>query len=315
MVWTFIKIRTKQIFRAIEEIGLLRVVFLIGLLGYLTFGMFIQLSKVPNLYYTTGAYFGVILLIHINRSDKIFLKTHFDKHKFIYLVEYLLLTLPLILCLLYYQQWCVSGLLYMALLIVINWEVKVKHRSLNTKIQKLIPHDCFEWKSGIRKTYALIVVLFVLGLGTSFFIGSVPVVIFILGILPFSFYEKGESLQMILVFEMNPNRFLRHKVEMQLFLFSVLVLPLILAFLIFHYERWYIPVIEYFIFVSLHIYVILTKYAFYEPNQKSGAAQIFGTIGAMGMIIPVFIPVIWFLSIRFYFKSKNKLNFYLSDYN
>jgi hypothetical protein len=315
MVRAFIKIRTKQIFRAIDGIGLIRVVFLISLLGFLTFGMFIQLSKAPNLYYMVSAYFGMILLIHINRSDKIFLKTHFENYKFIYLAEYLLLTLPLILCLLYYQQWLVSVVLLTAFLFVVNWEFKVKHRSLNTKIQRLIPHDCFEWKSGVRKTLALIIVLVVLGLGTSFFIGSVPVIIFIIGILPLSFYEKGESLQMIIAFEMEPNRFLRHKIKMQLLLFSVLLAPLILAFLIFHIEMWYIPVIEYFAFVSLHIYVILTKYAFYEPNKKSGAAQIFGTIGAMGIIIPVFIPVIWLLSIRFFFKANNKLNIYLSDYN
>ena len=315
MVRAFIRIRIKQFFRAMEGIGLVRVVFLIGLLGFLTFGMFIQLSKAPNLYYIFGAYFGVILLIHKNRSDKIFIKTHFDNYTFIYLVEYLLLASPLILCLLYYQQWLVSGVSIMVLFLIVNCNFKVKHRSLNTKIQKLIPHDSFEWKSGVRQTFVLIITLFILGLGSSFFIWSVPVIIFILGIIPLNFYEKGESLQMLIAFEMDSKRFLRHKIKTQLLLFSVISVPLILAFLIFHIELWYIPVIEYFMFVSLHIYVILTKYAFYEPNQKSGAAQIFGTIGAMGMIIPIFIPVIWLLSIRFYFKSNNRLNFYLSDYN
>lgn len=85
--------------------------------------------------------------------------------------------------------------------------------------------------------------------------------------------------------------------------------------MVFHHDIWYIPIIEYFIFISLYIYVILTKYAFYEPNSKSKAAQVFGVIGVIGGIIPVLLPVVWLLSIRFFFKSKENLNIYLNDYN
>jgi len=59
----------------------------------------------------------------------------------------------------------------------------------------------------------------------------------------------------------------------------------------------------------------MTKYAFFEPNIKSPAAQVFLNIGGVGLILPIFLPVIWLLTVRFYIKSVNNLNFFLDDYN
>jgi hypothetical protein len=156
----------------------------------------------------------------------------------------------------------------------------------------------------------LIVALWSIGLGTSFFIGSVPIVLFVLGILPWSFYERGEPIQMILAYEIGPAGFILHKIKMQTVLFSILTIPLIIAFLIFHPDKWYIPVSELFIFTTSHIYIILTKYAYYQPNKKSTGAQAWISIGALGIIIPVFIPLIWLLSLdRFSVACCEELQF------
>lgn len=315
MIKALIKIRFKQLFRGIIGIGLIRIIFLIGLLGFVAIIMFIQLSINPNVYYITVVYLLIITLIHIRRQDKVFLKSHFANYKLIYLAEYFLLILPIILCLAYYFQWFSAVLVLFGIGIIINLDFKFIQRSLNTKIQQFIPHDCFEWKAGIRKTLFLILAIWIISLGTSFFIGSVPIAIFIFGIIPINFYEKNEPYQMILAYEMNTNKFLLYKIKLQITLFSILTIPLIVGFMIFHFEMWYIPVVEYFIFLSLHVYFILTKYAFYEPNSKSAATQLFEAFGVLGIITPILIPIIWLLSIWFYFKSHENLNFYLNDYN
>ena len=315
MIQAFINIRFKQIFRSLEGLGLIRAIFLIGLLGFIGFVLFIQTALTPNSSYTVGFYLVIITLIQVKRPDKRFTEINFNNFKLIFLIEYLLLMFPLFICLIYHSQWIQVISVVVFTLLIVNLDIKLKRKSLNTSIQKLIPSDCFEWKGGVRNTLILIVPLWIIGLGTSFFVGSVPVVIFILGILPLSFYEKGEPIQMILSYEMGTNRFILHKIRMQLALFTILTIPLIIAFISFHPDIWYIPIAEYFIFISSHIYVILTKYAFYQPNNKTSSAQVFGAIGALGLIIPVFIPLIWLLSIRFYFKSRENLNFYLNDYN
>ncbi len=315
MIETFVKIRFKQFYRALIGIGLIRILFLIGLFGFIVFVTFVETSKYPDSFYVTGLSALIVLVVHAKRQDKSFLKTNFDNYKLIFFVEYLMMVSVVLVFLIFHFQWIPLLILLSALYLIIHLDLKTKRRNLNTWLQQLIPSECFEWKGGVRPVLYLLVTLWIIGLGTSFFIGSVPIALFILGIIPLSFYETGEPYQMILAFEMGTNQFLLHKIKMQLSLFSILSIPLIAAFLILHFERWYIPIAEYFIFVSLYIYSILTKYAFYEPNRKSTAARVFGTIGAFSGIIPLFLPVVWILSIRFFFKSKENLNFYLNDYN
>lgn len=315
MIEAFIKIRLKQFYRGLIGIGLIRIIFLIGILAFIVFSLFIESSKYPDSFYITGITAFILLMVQTKRQDKLFLKTNFDNYRLICFVEYLILSSTVIAFLIFHLQWIPLLLLLSALYLIIHLDLKTKKRNLNTRLQQFIPSECFEWKGGVRQTLFILITLWIIGLCTSFFIGSVPIVLFILGIIPFSFYEKGEPYQMIIACEMGANKFLFHKIKMQILLFSVLSMPLIAAFLVFHHETWYIPIIEYFVFISLYIYLILTKYAFYEPNRKSTSAQIFSAIGAFSGIIPVFLPVVWLLSIRFFFKSKENLNFYLNDYN
>jgi len=315
MIQAFIKIRYKQFYRGIRGLGLTRIVFLTGLFGFAAFSMFVYTSQVPNVYLTSSVYLLIIAIIHLNRQDKLFLKSHFINYKLVYLIEYILLSIPILVSLIYHKQLIAFTIVLLAIGLIVNLNIKPIKSNLNTKFQQLIPNDSFEWKAGIRKILFLIMPLWIIGFFTSFYIGSVPIVIFILGIIPLSFYEKCEPIQMILSFEMNTQKFLFHKIKLQTVLFSVITIPLLIVFIIFHTEIWYIPIAEYLLFISLHVYIILTKYSFYEPNKKPGGSQIFGAIGATGTIIPVFIPVVWLLSIRFYYKASKKLNFYLNDYN
>ena len=129
---------------------------------------------------------------------------------------------------------------YPANYLIVHLDLKKKLSNRNTWLQQSIPSECFEWKGGVRQTLFILIPFWVIGLCTSFFIGSVPITLFILGIIPFSFYE---------------------------------------------------------------------------PNSKSPSVQIFSALGITCGIIPLLLPVIWLLSIRFYFKSKENLNIYLNDYN
>ena len=315
MIEAFVKIRLKQFYRGMTGIGLIRIIFLLGLLAFIVFVLFIETSKAPDSYYVTGITSLILFMVQAKRQDKSFLKANFDRYKRICFVEYLILASIPLAFLIFHFQWIPLLLLISAIYLIIHLDLKSKQRNLNSRLQRLIPAKCFEWKGGVRQTLFILIPIWMIGIGTSFSIGSVPVVLFILGVIPFSFYEKGEPYQMIIAYEMGTSQFLFHKIKMQIAMFSILSIPIIAAFLVFHPEIWYIPVIEYFIFISLYIYLILTKYAFYESNCKSTSAQIFGIIGAISGIIPVFLPVVWLLSIRFFFKSKENLNIYLNDYN
>jgi hypothetical protein len=315
MIEAFIKIRLKQFYRGFIGIGLFRFLFLILLAGYLFVFVFMLTATQQSALYIAGITALIVLFIQTKRKDKLFLKTNFNRYQFIYLVDYIVFTSIVITFLMIHMQWIPLSILLSAICLITQVDIKVKQRSLNTRLQLMIPSECFEWKAGVRQTFFILVPIWIIGFCTSFFIASVPIVLFVLGIIPILFYEQGEPYQMIVSYEMGTNRFLMHKIKMQFILFSILSLPLMIAFIVFHYEIGYIPIVEYFIFVSIHTYLILTKYAFYEPNSKSQAATTYGAIGAVSGIIPIFLPVVWLLSVRFFLKSRKNLNIYLNDFN
>lgn len=314
MIKALLIIRIKQIYRGVNGIGLFRILFLIALLVLGGVVLFVKSAEELSAKYISVGFLLLVLYVQIKREDKMFLKTHFSSYKTLMFSEYVVLALPVVICFLIHKQWVPLSFLA-GLLIIPGLELKTKYSNLNTKLQALIPADAVEWKSGVRKHFFILIPVWVIAASTSFFIGSVLVAIVILGFLILSFFEKCEPYQFLLSYELSAEKLLMLKAKRQVQLFSVPVLPLVVLFILFHPENWYIPVIEYVIFCSLLVYSIMAKYAFFESNAKSPAAQTFVAIGAVGSIVAVLLPVVWILTIWFYIKSVNNLNFYLNDYN
>ncbi len=315
MITSLIKIRVKQISRELQGIGILRFVFLSGLFAFLGFVLFLASRERENAHYLVMANLLVFLLIHVKRKDRHFLITHFSQYRYIFQAEYLLLSAPFSAVLIYHAHLIPLAMLFAGSIVVSFIEYQPQKRSLNTPLQKMIPDELYEWKAGSRKLLFFILPLWIIGLLFSFFTGSVPVIVFILGMSVLGLYETGEPYQMILAFERSPGKFLIRKIQLHIMAFTSVVAPLIVAFVWLHSELWYIAVIEYLLFVSLHIYVILSKYAYYEPNETHPASQTINALGALGVIIPIFLPAVWLFSVVFYFRATNRLNDYLDDFN
>lgn len=315
MITAILKIRLKQIARETIGLGLFRILFLLILFSFLAFMLFKATETSPNSYFALLIHLVILIYIQLKRKDITFLKCHFSNFKLVFLIEYLILCTPLIALQIFHTKWIDLTLVMVALFFIIHLQLAKKTIALNTKFQQLIITDSFEWKSGIRKMLLFVMPLWIVSLFTSFYIASVPIAIFILGLIPLNFYEKGEPVQMLLSFELGAKKFLARKIKIHLILFGVLTLPLILGFIIFHPSLWYIPFIELFLFASLHIYNLLSKYAFYEPNTKSPAVKTYNAIGMLGVFLPFFLPIIWLMAAWFYIQSIDKLNFYLNDYN
>jgi len=315
MIAKILKIRIKQLSRIIHQIGIFRTLFLSVLLSFTVLFLFLATLSKSNIEIITAAYLLLILIIHLKRKDKFFLNFYSDNPQRIFFVEYFLLSLPLILSLIYSRLWYYLIISTTLLIIISFLKINIKKSSANTIFQKFIPDDNFEWKSGIRKNLIFIILIWFAGITTSFYIASVPIAIFILGITVLGFYETPEPLQILIANELNVRKFLSKKIKNHLAIFSVLLVPLALLFTIFNTEYYYIVLIEYVILSFLLVYTILLKYAFYQPNIKSGTIQIFTMIGIIGIFIPVFIPVILLLSIKFLFQAFNNLKFYLNDFN
>ena len=308
--------RLKQIHRIIAQLAIVRLLILLIACLYLLITVYVTSKGLQNAILLSCIWMLIIVFIHAKRSDRIFLNINMEFDKLIYGVEYIVLSIPLIICLLLRRQWLTIICLVICILGISSLKINQnkQRKTLNTHLQQLIPYGMYEWKAGIRQYFFPIAITWLLGLIMAFFFASVPVALFIIGLLIFDFYKINESWQILLSCQRNADKFLYFKIKQHVTLFSIITLPLIVAFMIFHFENWYIVVAEFVILLSVHIYAILLKYAFYS-HDRNEVNPVFLMVGLFIGLIPITTLVLWLLSMYIFCKAKKNLIFYLNDYN
>ncbi len=315
MIFQILIVRVKQVLRELKALGFVRMVFLFGVVVFLLAFLLIHTSKTPNAIYATLAVLILIVFVHSKRGDVLFLKISNSMFKWVLFFEYFFVSICFVLFLLFHGFWQLALITIVAIFGIVQIDFRRNQKTSDNRFLKFIPDKCFEWKGGLRKHFLFIFTIWALGIVLSFFVGSAPIALFLLGIISLSILEVCEPYQMIMVSEKGFKSFLAEKIRCQIAVFLFISTPLLLAYLVFHPRYWYVPVIILGIFCLMQVYAILAKYAFYQPNSKSAAAQIFVGIGVVGFIVPFLLPVVLLLSLRFYFKAKQNLNIYLNDYN
>jgi hypothetical protein len=315
MIASLLIIRLKQLIRSLRHVGPIRILILLAIVALGILMIYENTSDSPTVYFTLTLYILTILFIHAKRVDRTFLGIIGINSRFAMLVEYAFLSVPLLLILMLHKQWLPILLLVVLLPMVVQLNPKLKIYTLNTWLQRQIPNSYFEWKSGARRYLLAGIIVWLAGLSTSFYLGSIPLVIIFLGVITLSFYEVCEPLPMVLALEKPFNKFIKHKIASSLLMVNAIYLPLVVLQLLLHPEYWYIPLGLVFLISNLHAYAVLVKYAFYNPNSKRSAPQLFVAVGFAGLLFPFIIPMVWLLCIWFYFKSKLLLTPSLNDYN
>ncbi len=314
MVQSLILIRLKQLYRSLKDIGLLRFILLIAIITFLISALFIKSADYTNALYISLGFNLLILIIHIKRKDKLFLKSHFTNYKTVMLTEYIILSAPVIAALIANNQFK-PLIIFISIALTVNIDSKPQNRSYNSWLQKLIPNDSIEFKSGTRRYLIVLAAIWITGIAASFYTATIPVVMFIIGIIVLSFYEQCEPLQILTSYELSSKKLMALKIKRHFQIYTVIMIPMVILFIAFNHTLWYIVATEYIVLLTLHIYAITVKYALYKPNVKSQAAQTLVAIGAIGALIAPLLPLTIIMGIRFYIKSINNLNQHLNDYN
>jgi len=294
---------------------LLRSLFVFFLIVFFLMALYSYLSLPEWNKWISAAYLASILIIHVRRPDKQFLKVNITNYRVVLFFEYVLLALPLLGCLLYFQFFKLAAVTLLVLAIIPFLGFSFQKKGFNNRIIWAIPDEAFEWKAGIRKYFVFGIIVLLTGMLTSGYVGSIPIASILLSLIVVNFFESGEPLSILISLELSPKQFLYRKLIIAQTIICIMLLPLALAFLFFHADLWYILVIEFILISFVLWYAILLKYAFYKPNQQLVAGQIFSAIGALSLFLPFMIPLVWVLSVRFYFKSVANLNPYLNDFN
>lgn len=314
MISSILTIRLKQLIRIVNSLGLGRFIFIVIVLAMIVLFIFMSINSREGAYFTGSTWLILILALHIKRKDLTFLRSHIEKFRLLLVIEYSLISIPVITGLIYWNKYA-EFVIFLILLTGIALRTKsMRKLTLNTWLQHLIPDQCFEWKSGIRSSLLFLVPLYIVGISASGWPATVPVIMIIFGLVTVGFNEKNEPLPMLLVFERSANNLLFIKIRNHLVLFSLFVIPLLILYLFRNPEYWYIVTIIFLMNILIQSYSVLTKYAFYQPHISSGN-QIFNILGSVSVLVPFLLPLVVVLGIRFYFKSVSNLNQYLYDYH
>jgi hypothetical protein len=180
---------------------------------------------------------------------------------------------------------------------------------------KRIPADMYEWKAGVRRNLISLLIIYGLGICLSYFVVAIPVAMVIIGLIILNFFTANESWQILLSFEKSPKNLLFHKIKRHALLYAVTNLPFVILFMLFHADLWYIPFIVFIVLLSIHIYTITIKFAYFEINKDNGTNFILQLVGIIFGVIPIMTPLLWILSFCFFQKACTNLMPLLHDYD
>ncbi len=333
MIKTIIRIRLLQIYRLLSDIGWLRIVFILFMLGLIGIITYTSIKNSENNLIVLLSYGLLILSTHISRKDKKFLNFIASNPYKIYFSEYILLTLPLIiLCLLTWNLTIIAISTLLCIAIPAFPFVKnlispfsgfgaipglINIRGLTKKSIKIpisSPY-AFEWISGIRQLFAILIPLYILVLSFSFrgYVG--PIGMIILSVIISGFYSYGEPREFIELYATTSNEFLIRKMIINFKLLYITLLPIALVSIISQPEIWYWTAGALIIAGLIQILSVVFKYGLFRENSDLSRNGMILFLNIVFILIPFFWPAPVFMGIRYYIKAKNNLKQYFNDNN
>ncbi len=312
MLMTILRIRSRQFMRILAEIGVVLFVLLMLVLFPLAMGVLAQLSDMPPML-AVGITLAIIASIHLNRQDKDFVKLILQRPFLMFLMEYLVLILPIAGWLVYSRAaWALLALV-VGVCVVAYVPVTVKFRKRERPLWRFPKGFTrnYEWISGWRKSAVWMVPTYLLGAALSGFTAAIPIALMVLGLITLDFYMDCEPRIFLELYSRNAKSFLRKKIIAHVGIFWLACLPLVFLFLIFYYEYWYVLLVVMFVVSVFPVLSITLKYASYQPNIR--LTQNAFTMGLMVVFLctPFTQPVPLVMTVIYYRRALKNLRKYM----
>ncbi len=308
MLSFLLQFRIKQAYRTLGEIGIIRFLILVPFLFIILMVLLEQLVKATP-FQLVGLFSFFLISTHLAREDKRFLGQIFKQPAGVYSLEYLMLFSPIFVWLAYKMAWAaiVVFLGVIGVVAFVPWTLKFQDTNVTVHFPKWM-HQDFEWLIGIRKQGVWIVLIYGIAMVTSFYTVSVLAALLLLAILVTTFYlENGEERIFLQLYATNPKQLMRKKVVRSVGLFWLFTSPLSVAFLIFHYQYWYLLLAILVISSIIQLTSVTLKYATYAPKETlQQNSWILGLLLAC-WLAPFFQPVPLLMTIVYYRKALGRL--------
>lgn len=328
-----IKIRLLQFYRLIRGIGIFRMVFLLFIAGFVVFVAFNLLTERGYTLIFAAVMSVIIVSIHISRNDRNFIRMFYNRPYYIYLTEYFLIMLPFVVIALVVKNYRTAGLLLTPCFLIpfINFKADIQAGFSLLKILVnpfKTQHDfaglmrlplrnplAFEWISGLRSNFIILIPVYLVVLTFSFRAIVAPVGMLIISGIISGFYYYGEPREFIEIFASGPSDFMIRKMAISIKYLSYLLSPIMVLALIFQPGTWYLIVGAWVVSCFFQVVTIIFKYALFRENRDLNSNGLLVLFNIMCILLPFFWPVPIIMGSRYYLKAKQNLKPYFDDHN
>jgi hypothetical protein len=272
--------------------GLMRVLVALLLLFLFFRGFFlVNITRAPYTWVFPLSLVLLIVMIQVKRSDFRFLRHGTHRVWSVFLSEYLLLVLPLLVLWLVKALWWQTGLVIVSLMFIVFLKPAAVTVSRSFPVLAFLPAGMFEWQAGLRKAGWWVLVLWLAGFVGIIHIGFSIVSMILLTITITAFYSFHEPVMMLFPDDRPSHLFLIEKL-LRHALFAIFFLgPAFLSSMFHEGFRMYMA---FGLVASLNLiaFSILFKYYHYRPGRMSQAhplATLFACL--ISLILPAALIV------------------------
>ena len=170
-----------------------------------------------------------------------------------------------------------------------------------------LPTVDFEWKTGWRKYFIGLLLLYIPFLFLGHYIASVLLLGFFMMIFVMAFYEYYEPKEVILNL-IEKEKFLFKKSLRGLLFFHGLMLPHYYLFLSYHFQYWYFLLYSFVATSFMLLFVIFYKYAKYSPFREKLNGQTVMALFSISVIIPFLLPLAFGIILYQFGQATQNLN-------
>jgi hypothetical protein len=310
----------------------LRTLILINILVFLSLFIYQSIER-SHQSRTASVIAGLLILtLHASRKDKRFIRINFENGYTIFLIEYIVISLPLLIIFCLFNDW--RNLIITSLIIFLVPAINLNTGSadipsflklfnpfssnlrlrFNIKIPFVKP-EAFEWISGIRRYFIVFVPVYLIILAFSFKAYVAPIGLLVISAVISGFYFYGESRDFIELFSQNYKMFLILKIRLSVKYLFILFIPIVTIALIFQPSTWYFITGAIIIAAIIQIIAVIFKYALFSENSDLGHNSIIVFINVICVLVPFLWPLPIVMGIKYYLKAQNNLKNYLDDNN
>lgn len=309
----FLHIKAKISGRMLRDMPIVVLFLLVGFLFFTFFFVYKTCTQAPYSRYVLYGVSILLLSVQQTRKDYHFCRKILRRPYFLFVLEYLLISIPFGITTAWRQQYLLSAA-YVALPFVIAIIPQVKPHHFSKSTPFFLPMPSLETASFFRKYRILIWGVLLLSAVLCFTAGFSVVLIYLLVFFyAMTSFKQSESLTLLCLEEQPARQFLNRKIKREIVFWAKLTLPILLAYIPFNLDTIHFVAVPIFLLPMCVSTCISMKYADYSPKKRLDGS-VFQVICLMGYIIPMLLPMSLVMTIIYYRAARNNLKQHLDAF-